>query len=318
VKGLAEGLGVEPRAVSSPTFVIAQQYALPSGPEVLHHVDLYRLESAQELESIGFSDLFAPGSVLAVEWADRFPGALGRDVLRIEFEGPAASADGPRRARVSVEGDAGGLAEQVGADWQTRVAALEQRARADRRDPAADATLVLILALLVGVATIREAAMLDARIEPPAAPAACERFAPAADDAPDALGTRRLRCAVGPDTAAARARFAPPVADGVEAPADRDVAPGVTGLARLLVGASLDPNRASAPQLEALPGIGPTRAAAIVAHRSRTPFRRIEDLESVHGIGPATRRRLSPWLAVSPPGSPGLRAGQASEEGGRG
>ena len=45
VRGLAEGLGVEPRSVSSPTFVIAQQYAVPQGPETLHHVDLYRLGS---------------------------------------------------------------------------------------------------------------------------------------------------------------------------------------------------------------------------------------------------------------------------------
>ncbi|MFP6655824.1 MAG: tRNA (adenosine(37)-N6)-threonylcarbamoyltransferase complex ATPase subunit type 1 TsaE, partial [Myxococcota bacterium] len=33
VKGLAEGLGVDPRSVSSPTFVLAQQYAIPAGPE---------------------------------------------------------------------------------------------------------------------------------------------------------------------------------------------------------------------------------------------------------------------------------------------
>jgi tRNA threonylcarbamoyladenosine biosynthesis protein TsaE len=53
VKGLATGLGVDARSVSSPTFVIAQQYRLATGPESLHHVDLYRLESESELESIG-------------------------------------------------------------------------------------------------------------------------------------------------------------------------------------------------------------------------------------------------------------------------
>jgi len=97
VKGLATGLGIDPRVVSSPTFVIAQQYVLPSGPETLHHVDLYRLESSMELESIGFYDMLAPGQVAAVEWADRFPEVLGHEYLSIEFEGPSPSLDRVRR-----------------------------------------------------------------------------------------------------------------------------------------------------------------------------------------------------------------------------
>jgi hypothetical protein len=98
---------VDPRVVSSPTFVIAQQYVVPEGPEVLHHIDLYRLESEDELESIGFFDMLAPGAVLAAEWADRFPGVLGRELLTIELQGPsteteameaeAAGAEAPRK-----------------------------------------------------------------------------------------------------------------------------------------------------------------------------------------------------------------------------
>ena len=118
VKGLAEGLGVDPRIVSSPTFVIAQQYVVPEGPEVLHHIDLYRLESEDELESIGFFDMLVPGAVLAAEWADRFPGALGRELLTIELEGPsmgteamgteamgteAAGAEAPRKEALAAE-----------------------------------------------------------------------------------------------------------------------------------------------------------------------------------------------------------------------
>ncbi len=51
VKGLAAGLGVDPRGVSSPTFVIAQEYAIPDGPETLHHLDFYRLEYAIHSEN---------------------------------------------------------------------------------------------------------------------------------------------------------------------------------------------------------------------------------------------------------------------------
>ncbi len=72
----------------------------------------------------------------------------------------------------------------------------------------------------------------------------------------------------------------------------------LAGPARLLFGLRLDPNRADATALEALPGIGPVRAAAIVAERARRPFARVEELRRVRGIGPLTLRRIEPWLAV--------------------
>jgi competence protein ComEA len=79
--------------------------------------------------------------------------------------------------------------------------------------------------------------------------------------------------------------------------------PPVRGPARLLFGLRLDPNRADARALEALPGIGPARAAAIVAERERTPFREVADLRRVPGIGPVTLRRIEPWLEIAEPGS---------------
>jgi tRNA threonylcarbamoyladenosine biosynthesis protein TsaE len=82
VKGLAEGLGVPPERVASPTFVIAAEYPLAGG-RVLCHVDLYRLSSAGELDATGFPDSLAPGNVVAVEWGDRVPGALPEDRLTV-------------------------------------------------------------------------------------------------------------------------------------------------------------------------------------------------------------------------------------------
>jgi competence protein ComEA len=70
------------------------------------------------------------------------------------------------------------------------------------------------------------------------------------------------------------------------------------GPARLLFGLPIDPNRADARTLEVLPGIGPARAAAIVAERERRPFAHAADLERVAGIGPKTLRRMAPWLAL--------------------
>jgi len=95
-KGLAEGLGVDPAVVASPTFVIASEYPLATGRR-LAHVDLYRVESADELEATGFADLLEPGSVVVVEWADRFPAALPRDRLEIEIERTGAAEDAAGR-----------------------------------------------------------------------------------------------------------------------------------------------------------------------------------------------------------------------------
>jgi len=84
VKGLAQGLGLDPAQVASPTFVIACEYATPRGLR-LAHVDCLRVESQAELESAGFLDLLVPGVVLAVEWSDRFPGALPADRLELRL-----------------------------------------------------------------------------------------------------------------------------------------------------------------------------------------------------------------------------------------
>lgn len=56
---------------------------------------------------------------------------------------------------------------------------------------------------------------------------------------------------------------------------------------------------ASTEELQRLPGIGPSKATAIVTHREHNPFRRVEDIMRVRGIGRATFRRLRPYLSVS-------------------
>jgi len=65
------------------------------------------------------------------------------------------------------------------------------------------------------------------------------------------------------------------------------------------VAGPIDLNRASAGDLDELPGIGPTTAAAIVAHRDQHgPFASVEDLEAVRGIGPAKLEALRGLVAV--------------------
>ncbi len=63
--------------------------------------------------------------------------------------------------------------------------------------------------------------------------------------------------------------------------------------------APLDLNRATADQLEALPGIGAVKAAAIVAVRdAQGGFQSMEELEAVHGIGPALVEKLRPLVVL--------------------
>jgi competence protein ComEA len=61
----------------------------------------------------------------------------------------------------------------------------------------------------------------------------------------------------------------------------------------------IDLNEATARQLDWLPGIGPVRAAEIVRDREENgPFTSLADLKRVHGVGPATVDKLSPWAEV--------------------
>jgi competence protein ComEA len=72
--------------------------------------------------------------------------------------------------------------------------------------------------------------------------------------------------------------------------------PELRGPARVLFGLGIDPNTADVSALEALPGVGPARAEAIVAGRAEGAYRSLGDLARVRGIGPVTLRRAAPWL----------------------
>ena len=63
---------------------------------------------------------------------------------------------------------------------------------------------------------------------------------------------------------------------------------------------TLDINRENAATLQGLPGVGPALAREIVAYReARGPFRRLEELREVPGIGPKRYARLQGWVRVA-------------------
>jgi tRNA threonylcarbamoyladenosine biosynthesis protein TsaE len=74
VQGLAEGLQVPAEySVTSPTYTLINQYP---GRLALYHIDLYRLEGLDDIETIGFWELIGTDAVVAVEWAERIPEEL--------------------------------------------------------------------------------------------------------------------------------------------------------------------------------------------------------------------------------------------------
>ena len=104
VKGAAAAFGVDPAAVTSPTFTIVQEHA----DGALLHLDLYRIETDAEAARLGLDELLDGDAVAFVEWPGRAPGwlperalwvrltHLGGDRRRVEAAAP--SAEGPRRA----------------------------------------------------------------------------------------------------------------------------------------------------------------------------------------------------------------------------
>ena len=73
VRGLVRGLGLDERAVNSPTFVLMQEYEAPTADVFpLVHVDAYRITGPDDLATIGWADVIAEaGAVVAVEWPER-------------------------------------------------------------------------------------------------------------------------------------------------------------------------------------------------------------------------------------------------------
>lgn len=116
VRGMARALGVDPRQVSSPTFVLVHEYETPGDRPLLVHIDAYRMGSLADLESIGWdvdrlagSDLLQH-AVVVVEWATRLGDTIGDDALHVELQHVDETS---RRISLRAHGD-----------WQQRLPSL--------------------------------------------------------------------------------------------------------------------------------------------------------------------------------------------------
>lgn len=91
MQGLAEGLGIK-RRIISPTFIIMRTYDTGSkkqevGIKNLYHVDLYRIETVQDVEGLGLLELLGDKeTVVAIEWPDKIENVLPDNRIDIYFE----------------------------------------------------------------------------------------------------------------------------------------------------------------------------------------------------------------------------------------
>jgi len=108
-RAIAEGVDVpKPRAVTSPTFVLIQEYP---GRLPVYHFDAYRLSGPGEFLDLGVREYYEAGGVCVIEWADRVEPALPAEHLRIDIH----PVDETRRRLVITE---------AGAEYERLVCAL--------------------------------------------------------------------------------------------------------------------------------------------------------------------------------------------------
>ena len=115
VQGAAAALGVTDR-VTSPSFMLRREYM---GDVPVLHMDIYRLETLQEVIDLGYEEVFDATRVSFIEWGDAMSPLLPHDHLELEFrlpEVPLPLADGDEERRI--------LLRPRGEDWLRRLPAV--------------------------------------------------------------------------------------------------------------------------------------------------------------------------------------------------
>lgn len=104
VRGVAMAMGIDPTIVSSPTYVIVNEYESARDSPTLVHMDAYRLRGGEDLASLGWSQIQDDRAIVIIEWADRIDGDLPAGALRLLIKYDDHDADA-RRLRLTGEDD---------------------------------------------------------------------------------------------------------------------------------------------------------------------------------------------------------------------
>lgn len=106
-QAIGRGIGIDPRIyITSPTFALLHEY---QGRIPLYHMDLYRLGSEEEIESLGFPEYFYGIGLTVIEWPERLGNLMPAERLHIEL---VISGEVSRIAHLNAHGEF----------WQKKVA----------------------------------------------------------------------------------------------------------------------------------------------------------------------------------------------------
>jgi tRNA threonylcarbamoyladenosine biosynthesis protein TsaE len=87
-KGIVKGLGAgRPDDVSSPTFTLIHEYSAS-----VYHIDLYRLDTAEEVATLGLDEIFDRRAVVLIEWGERFPELMPENRIEIRLRSTGESS----------------------------------------------------------------------------------------------------------------------------------------------------------------------------------------------------------------------------------
>lgn len=85
VQGFAQGLGIKDK-ILSPTFVLIKQHKIPDSGSTLFHIDLYRLDTEKDLNSLGVDELWSkPDNIVLIEWGEKAKAFLPKNTTWISF-----------------------------------------------------------------------------------------------------------------------------------------------------------------------------------------------------------------------------------------
>jgi len=91
-KGIISGLGAgNPEEVASPTFTLIHEY--PGA----YHIDLYRLDTAAQVATLGLDEIFDRDAVVLIEWGEKFQNLMPADRIEITL-----SADGEQNRKIVI------------------------------------------------------------------------------------------------------------------------------------------------------------------------------------------------------------------------
>ena len=96
-KGFAQGLLIEDKYITSPTFTIINEY---QGRLPFYHFDVYRISSVEEMDDTGYEEIFFGKGVSLIEWAELIEELIPRDAIWINIEKDLSIGDEYRKITV--------------------------------------------------------------------------------------------------------------------------------------------------------------------------------------------------------------------------